>query len=434
MNDLTPHLLPRIEANRLPLDLGPANLSPFYGGLSIANLPASIVRWLGVEEMASAAPPLDAAIGQHWLREYRNVVLMVVDGLGLDILQRALARDQDPQLAGWQSLPQNTMLAPLTSIVPSTTAAALTTLWTGATPGVHGVVGYTQYLKEYGLIANMITQSPATFAGDPGSLRQAGFHPETFLGRPMLGAHLKDRGVRVYAGQHRLYAKSGLTAMLFPGAEVGALYTLGDLFVSLAERLDAESKERSYTYLYWSELDDLAHRYGPDGERYRREMDDFALQLGLFLRERASRRRGDTLFLLTADHGHIATPPDPCLEIRRHPELMACLSLLPSGEARLPYMFIRPGREQRFLEYVDHAWPGRFRALRGSECIQAGLFGPPGSALHPGLEDRVGDFILAPQAHGDYLWFDLQRANPLRGRHGGLSREEMLAPLLVFEC
>ena len=80
----------------------------------------------------------------------------------------------------------------------------------------------------------------------------------------MLGlASQETQGVRVYAGQHRSIAKSGLSTMLFPGAEVGALYTLGDLFVTLSESLDAaDTPERAYTYLYWGELDDLAHRYG----------------------------------------------------------------------------------------------------------------------------------------------------------------------------
>ena len=40
--------------------------------------------------------------------------------------------------------------------------------------------------------------------------------------------------------------------------------------------------------------------------------------------------------------------------------------------------------------------------------------------------------MLVPQAHGDYLHFDLQRPNLLRGRHGGLSRAEMLVPLLAI--
>jgi predicted AlkP superfamily pyrophosphatase or phosphodiesterase len=220
--------------------------------------------------------------------------------------------------------------------------------------------------------------------------------------------------------------------MLFPGATVGALYTLSDLFVTLGERMDAAGAGRTYTYLYWGELDDLAHRYGPYSERYRRELSDFALQFSLFLREQAGRRRGDTLFLLTADHGHIATPPDPALELRHYAEIQNCLSILPSGEARLPYIYLRPGQEERFRELAQQAWPGRFKFLRGADCLQAGLFGA-GGALHPRITERIGDLVLVPQAHGDYLHFDLQRPNLLRGRHGGLSRAEMLVPLLVID-
>lgn len=431
MIDLTDDLLARIAAQPPVWGLAPQHLSPSYDGLSITNLPAAVCRWLGLNGLPGGAPPLDAAVLDRFPKEFRHVVLLVVDGLGLDILRGALS-GQDPHLAAWGNLPEDTLLAALTSILPSTTASALTGFWTGVCPGTHGVVGYTQYLKEYGLIANMITHNPATYAGEPGSLRQAGFNPETFLGRPMLGPHLKEYGVSVFVGQHRSIVRSGLSTMLFAGAEVGSLFTLSDLFVTLSERMDSETGRKAYTYLYWGDLDDLAHRYGPEGERYRRELYDFSLQFGLFLRERCARRRGDTLFLVTADHGHIATPPDPDLEIRRHPELLSCLSMLPSGEARLPYLYLRPGREQRLLDYLAHAWPGRFRPLSGPECIRGGWFAPPGTDLHPALDDRIGDIVLVPQSTQDYLWFDLQRPNPLRGRHGGPSKEEMTVPLVAM--
>ena len=54
------------------------------------------------------------------------------------------------------------------------------------------------------------------------------------------------------------------------------------------------------------------------------------------------------------------------------------------------------------------------------------LFGP--GTPHPRLSDRLGDLIVA--AHDDaYLWW-AEKENPLVGRHGGLSAEEMIVPLL----
>ena len=433
MIDLTSTLLPKLAANRLPgLDFVPDIFYPSYANGSIASLPASVISWLGAEALPSAAPPLADIILAHWGQKFRRVIVLVVDGYGLDMLQQALVDAQsDAYLRVWADLPADTLLAPMTSVVPSTTAAALTTLWTGAYPAEHGVIGYTEFLKEYGLIANMILHSPASFAGEAGSLRLAGFKPETFLPVPMLGPHLTAQGIRVRAYQHRAIVRSGLSTMLLPGVELTPIHTLGDMFVSLSAGLESDGGGRSYSYAYWSELDDLCHRYGPGDVRFKRELADFSLQFGMFLRERLEQRSGDTLLVLTADHGHIHTPKDPALELRHHPELVECMAMLPSGESRLPYVFLRPGREERFRALVDAAWPGRFQVLPSADFIRAGMFGPRSAREHPHLADRAGDVVLIPR-EGDYLWFDPGHDNPLLGRHGGLSRTEMLVPLLAI--
>jgi hypothetical protein len=55
--------------------------------------------------------------------------------------------------------------------------------------------------------------------------------------------------------------------------------------------------------------------------------------------------RRDTLLLITADHGHITTYSNPSYEMRHHPELLSHFVILPTGENRLPYLFVKPGRE-----------------------------------------------------------------------------------------
>ena len=155
MLNLISELLPRLTAAS-KVSLGPDITWPAYGGVFIANPPASVCRRLGAGPPPTPAPPLDSRVLGHWERTFENVVLLLVDGFGLDMFQAALA-------AGWNDLPQDSLLAALTSVAPSTTAAALTTLWTGAYPAEHGVIGYELFLKEYGMIANMITHNPVGY-------------------------------------------------------------------------------------------------------------------------------------------------------------------------------------------------------------------------------------------------------------------------------
>ena len=62
-----------------------------------------------------------------------QIVLLVIDGLGEEQLRERSALA--PVLAGGVG-------GPITSVAPSTTACALTTLVTGRVPAEHGVVGY----------------------------------------------------------------------------------------------------------------------------------------------------------------------------------------------------------------------------------------------------------------------------------------------------
>ena len=85
---------------------------------------------------------------------------MLVDALSLHRLQRWMSDGTAPV---WSRLAEQGKLAALTSITPSTTSAALTSLWTGRSPAEHGVVGYELWLKEYGVVSNMILHSPISF-------------------------------------------------------------------------------------------------------------------------------------------------------------------------------------------------------------------------------------------------------------------------------
>jgi len=422
MNDLTPRFLPILDSNQAT-DLPFPVFRPFYSGLSIANLPSSICAWLGVDPPEGMALPLREDLWNAFGQRFRTVILLLVDGFGLDLFLQAV---DAPAPGGWRNLPSDALLAPLTSVVPSTTATALTTLWTGVLPAEHGVIGYELFLKEYSLIANMIFHNPASFSEGPGNLRLAGFDPATFLPVEPLAYHLGRAGVQTYAFIQRALARSSLSLQLHREARTSPFLNLADLFVSLDALLDAPAREKRYIYAYWPGLDDTMHQFGPGDERVQRELAAFGLQWGYFLADRLRKRRGDTLILLTADHGHIFTPKNPHFELRHHSAFLEMLAMLPSGEARLPYVFVRHGRAEDFQEYMDKVWGDRFRPVPAERFLKAGLFGA--EKQHPRLTDRVGDFVVLPDEGA--FWYFANRENPLLGRHGGLSRAEMLVPLL----
>ncbi len=102
--------------------------------------------------------------------------------------------------------------------------------------------------------------------------------------------------------------------------------------------------------------------------------------------------------------------------------------MLPTGENRFSYLHTRPGQRGAILEYIDRTWPRSFRTLNAQHALEAGLFGPgkPDNESH----HRVGDQIVISQKN-NYLWWS-SKTNNLRGRHGGLSFDEMIVPLYAL--
>src|SRR4030042_5735559 len=146
MSDVPPQIPPPLKAPQLPgLQLDADFIHPDYQGGSILNLPSTICRNLGAESLGAA--PLRPELTVAPPTNLRRIILILVDALSLHRLQRWMTDGTAPV---WARLAETGKLSALTSICPSTTTAALTSLWTGRSPAAHGIARYELWLKEYG--------------------------------------------------------------------------------------------------------------------------------------------------------------------------------------------------------------------------------------------------------------------------------------------
>jgi hypothetical protein len=131
--------------------------------------------------------------------------------------------------------------------------------------------------------------------------------------------------------------------------------------------------------------------------------------------------------LLPSDHGQVATTVQPRFQLAQHPNLTRGLHCSPTGEARLAYLYLKPGRAEMVREYIAREWPDAFTWLDSGDALRAGLFGP-GTPCEQAAS-RLGDAVLV--SHGPaYLWW-ADKPDTLLGRHGSLTADEMLVPLLA---
>ena len=422
---MKPQQIERILTGRpLPelLPSGEGWVLPHYDGLSIANIPATIASLLS-DGLPGALPPLPRELWADWLPGLRRVILVVLDALGLRMLQQ---RWDTGQGQAFLDLISAGRLIPLTSVFPSTTDAALVSMATGHPPATHGWLAYTMYLRELGLAANAILLSPV-WSRKTDQLLDWGLEPSTLLPVPSLASRLASRGIHTGAVYYTGFHGTGFSAMLYRGVAERRRHILAsDLWVHLRRMLAETREKRACITAYWSGLDTLAHAYGPQTDLWEAEFDAVShLLSGQFLNRLSAKDREGTLLLITADHGQIHIPPEQILTADQDPELHQHLMVPIVGESRAAFIYPRPGRADAIREYLASSYPGWFVARESVELLELGLMGKP---IADETYARAGEMMVLPR--GSRALQARQPLMPLLGRHGGLTEEEMLVPLL----
>ncbi|MDD5297953.1 MAG: alkaline phosphatase family protein [Rhodocyclaceae bacterium] len=381
---------------------------PDYRGGSIVNLMASVASAVGGDALAPY-PPL-GLLPPEELADARNIILLVVDGLGLDTLLR-------PGNGG--NLHRH-LIGKLTSVFPSTTASANTVFLTGQAPQQHGLTGWHMFFREIGSILAVLPLVPRH--GGP-TLGQCGMNPAGLL-RPhpladrlplvchqVTPAYIVDSDFnRAYVGTARRHGYKNLAQCL-----------------NLVSDLVRQGRERQFIHAYWPTLDATAHDHGIKSRESALCFERLDAAFGRFLEGIAGH---DSVVLVTADHGFLDSPPDHLVDLKDHPGLAETLMLPLCGERRLAYCYVHPERCGDFEAYVGEHLSERMALYRSRDLLEAGWFGlgPP----DPRLKDRIGHYVLA--LRDDWTLVDSlpgEKRHSLIGVHGGLSAAEMTVPLIL---
>lgn len=384
---------------------------PDYRGGSIVNLLASIIRSRGGRSPYRELRGLPA----RSLARCRNVVYLVVDGMGEEQLARHLAA------GGGKGFLARHPRRVITSVFPATTAAAVTTFATGAAPAEHGILGWHLHLPDLGMVSTILPS--VTRTGSPMA------HPEFDLGE-----YLRLPGYLDSArGRRELISWRYIPGSRYSRA--GGKWTKRRSYSTLAgmERqiaAFARGRGRGVAYAYWPEYDTLCHAHGCRHRGPERHLGRIDRSLARIVR----RLRGmSTALIVTADHGLVDAPRGARVDLRDVPGLFRCLAMLPSGDARAVHCFVRPSKVRKFRSVVFQRLEKACVCVPGRQLLAAKVFGT--GRAHPALEGRVGDFVLI--AKGGYTFnSSLPGATPEfnEANHGGLSRAEVLVPLYVVPC
>ncbi len=374
------------------------NIYPDYNGGSIVNLMSSIQASFGAK---SSYKELNDLKGSDI--KSRNVVLFVIDGLGYDhvvMKENSFLRKNTKDF--------------MTTVFPSTTAAAIPTFFTGTAPQEHGINGWYMYLKQ---LDSVILPLPfVTIEGIPLSFIM---NPEDLFDQKPVSEKINCKSYMLLPEQ---FSDSGCTNYFKGKSEVVPFKNMSDLFKRLEEIL--KKKKRKYIYVYWPGMDSLSHHYGKNSKK----VDNHFNQLDREVRN-FSKKMKNTTMIITADHGHMVASRQKTIYIRKHKKLVSMLNNTLCGEPRLAYCHVKKGYLKTFEKYVKKNLSHACDIYKSSDVIKSGFFGL--GKPNKQLRSRTGDFVLVMKK--GYTIIDTKERHELKGNHGGLSREEMLVPLIVMK-
>jgi predicted AlkP superfamily pyrophosphatase or phosphodiesterase len=362
---------------------GPPPLLPEYGG---ACIDAVIPSLLDLDIEAPDWMPSE-------LLEAEQVVVLVLDGLGWT--QFESHRSLLPTLASMAG-------RAITSVAPTTTATALTSITTGLTPGVHGIVGYR--MRVEGRVLNVLRwNAEGRDARNLISPEDTQPHPSFEGQRPVVvtRAEFRDTG--------------------FTRAHLARVRHLGWRMPStlVAEVAGALRRNEPFVYAYYDGIDKIAHEFGL-AEHYCAELRAADRLVGDLLEVLPA---GATLVVI-ADHGQVDVGDNlitPDRSVLDHVDVQ-------SGEGRFRWLHARPGHARHLLEAASahHGDTGWVVSLE--QVIDEGWFGP---RVTDDARSRLGDVALVAREVVSYVDPTDTGLYELRARHGSLTADEMLVPFLV---
>lgn len=356
----------------------------------IANLSNSVLKHFGAKTVGDTLPLAD----KYLEKKYKNVVILLLDGMGTYILEKNLPKD---------GFLRTHFVDSYKTVFPPTTVAATTSIDCGLQPIEHAWFGWECYYPQIDEnVTVFLNTKPGT--NEPVASESVA---RKYCGYVSLYQMLNDQGHQAH------YATPFIPP--FPNS----IEKICDRVVDLC-RQDGDK----YIYAYWPEPDNTMHKYGCYADETKLVLKNLEETV-----QKRCEQLEDTLLIITADHGHV---DGRNVIITDYPEVSECLVRSPSFEPRALNLFVKKGREKDFEKAFLKAFGQDFVLLTKQEVYDLNIFGT--EEKHENADAMLGNYVAI--AVSDLTIFnenDKEEAMRFKGVHAGLTKEEMAIPFIVVE-
>jgi len=369
---------------------------------NIVNVSATLANYLG----APVGMPTIKILEDELSKGYTNVVFIVMDGMGKKILEKHLPE---------KSFLRRHIKQTVTSVFPSTTTNATTTILSATTPSQHGWFAWAMNFGERTVRLFRDNDYYSNETLEAGFVREKlpykKFFEKTGNDIQCFTVVPKKLGHDISAGHHRTFE-----TMEFMFEVLGSV---------------CKTPKKKFVYSYFSDFDTMMHNYGTQGKQAHKMLVKFNKYVTKLKKECPN-----TLIVVTADHGQVDLTQNGHVEIYKDRAIMDCLShnlsLDPRGAAFHVKSGMKGAFKKAFEKYTDD-----FYLFETDVLIEMGVFGKFSKAGYERLRPFLGDYMAGGKDTGKMLVFAAgkeytSQGNIYKGHHTGMTEDEMFVPLIII--
>lgn len=352
----------------------------------LTNVACSIRKYFELDYKHNTLDYLDNILEQ---KQPKNVVLILLDGLGANILDNTLDKD---------SFLRKNKYKNITSVFPATTTAATTSIRTGLNPIEHGFLGWNMYIKP---IDKVVTLYMKKEKGTDEHVKTSDF--------------LKLKSISNEINDNKKY--NSIELFPFPTGSTVTYSSLDEMIDIILEESKKEGKR--FIYAYNDEPDHTMHELGPYAKEVKKLIEESNNKL-----EELSNKLEDTLLIILADHGHIKVDN---LFLKDYPEVYNMLERNTSSEQRAVSFKVKKEYINEFPKVFNKYFGKWFKLYPKKEIIESKLYGD--GKEHELFNDALGDFIAIAEDSNKTIIS--QGDDILYSQHAGYTDDEVYIPLII---
>ena len=378
-------------------------MMPNYENCILGTI-TSILKYYNVETNHKSSKKIDEILQQ---KDYKNVIFLVLDGLGEHILNKDLPN-------GYL---KNNQIDCVTSVYPSTTTAALTTYYSGKPPYETGWIAWSQYFKEYGRAVDM-------FSHNESYMREPIKNPLMDVFKTIVNYESIFEQIEKASKDVKAYELEPEYAERRAKRSIRA-NNLDELIMDIQDICNDSDKK--FIFAYSDNPDGLLHKYGVESK----EVKEFLIEAESKIQDMCNKMEDDTIVIITADHGH--KDIEKAYTLLDYPEIQECLIMPASLESRVLTFWVKEGMEKIFEERFNKIFKDEFWLMTKDEFLNKYHFLGFGKK-HLKIDDFIGNYIALSVA-GSIIRLEtfLAEGKPVKkSTHCGLTKEEMEVPIIVI--